>query len=331
MRHSALLLIIVVAASLATMASGSELAPELRHLEELRGDETALGLAVREFDKQQVQAAQAEAESAAELAKQGKNDEAKLARKSAVDRIGLVRDAYEFFLACYPRNARGHNYYGELLYDHFGDETSAIRHWSLATSFDSNLSAAYNNLAIHYCHTGQYQLGLDAYDRALAIDPEHPDYLFNLTQAYLIYSPQMMELRRWKKAKLYKEAMKLSKKSVEVSPRDYALAQDYANNFYAAENFGVKANWTDAAAAWQAARKLARNDIETFFTWLNEGRVWMRQGNKTKAAECLNEALRLRPDERVPRELLDELEKEPPPSPKRPMPARKSDAQRNAR
>lgn len=323
MRLAALLLTIAGAAG--AVATAAELAPELQHLEQLANDEAALSKAVRDFDKQQVAAALAESDSATELAKQGKKDEAKTAQANAAAKINLVRQAYEYLLKSYPKNARAHNYYGELLYDQYGDDATALTHWNLATSLDPNLSAAYNNLGIHYCHTGQYQLGLDAYDRALAIDPEHPDYLFNLAQAYLIYSTQIIDLRHWKKAKVYKEAMKLSKKTVEVSPQDYTLAQDYANNFYAAENFGVKANWTQAAEAWQAARKLARNEVETFFTWLNEGRVWIRQGNKTKAAECLNEAIKLRPNEDVPKKLLDELQKEaaPAPSANRPMPAGK--------
>lgn len=298
----------------ACAAAAAQLPAELRHLESIE-DEAGLLEAVRDLDKQLVPGARADLEAAKELSRAGKKDEAVEKRKSAVARIQSVRQAYEYLVTQYPTNAHGHNYYGELVYDYFGDQVTAIREWNLAMSLDSKFSAPLNNLAIHYCHNGQYQLGFDAYDRALAIDPGHPDYLFNLAQAYLLYFPQVQELRKWKKPKVYKEAMKLSKRATEGAPNDFELAQDYANNFYAAENFDVRPDWSNAAKAWQAARNLARTDVERFFTWLNEGRVWIRQGNKPKAAECLNEAIKLRPDEDVPKRLLAELDVEQAPAP----------------
>ena len=315
MKSTALLLGVFAACA----AAAAPLPADLQHLESIQ-DEAGLLQAVRDLDKQLVRAARDELDAAKELAQAGKKDEGAEKRKSAVVRLQTVRQAYEYLVTQYPNNARGHNYYGELLYDYFGDQVTAIKEWNLAMSLDSQFSAPLNNLAIHYCHNGQYQLGFDAYDRALAIDPDHPDYLFNLTQAYLLYFPQVQELRNWKKPKVYKEAMKLSKRATEAAPNDFELAQDYANNFYVAENFGVRPDWLKAAKAWQAARTLARTDVERFFTWLNEGRVWIRQGNKAKAAECLNEAIKLRPDEAVPKRLLAEIQQEQAQSPERPTP-----------
>ena len=305
-----------ILAACAAAAAAAQLPADLQNLESIK-DEAQLLHAVRDLDKQLVSAARDELDAATELAQAGKKDEAVEKRKSALARLQTARQAYEYLVTQYPKNARAHNYYGELLYDYFGDQVTAIKEWNLAMSLDSHFSAPLNNLAIQYCHNGQYQLGFDAYDRALAIDPGHPDYLFNLTQAYLLYFPQVQELRNWKKPRVYKEAMKLSKRAAEAAPDDFELAQDYANNFYAAENFDVRPDWSKAAKAWEAARNLARTDVERFFTWLNEGRVWIRQGNKAKAAECLNEAIKLRPDEPVPKKLLAELQQEPAQSPKR--------------
>ncbi|MCX5772289.1 MAG: tetratricopeptide repeat protein [Candidatus Hydrogenedentes bacterium] len=303
-------LLIGVFAACAAAAAAAPLPEGLQHLESIK-DEAGLLQAVRDLDKQLVPAARDEFEAAKELVRTGKKDEAVEKRKSAAGRLQTVRQAYEYLLVQCPKNAHGHNYYGELLYDYFGEQAGALKEWNLAMSLDSQFSAPLNNLAIHYCHNGQYQLGFEMYDRALAIDPNHPDYLFNLAQAYLLYFPQVQELRKWKKTRVYKEAMKLSKKAAEVSPDDFELAQDYANNFYAAANFGIRADWAKAAKAWQASRNLARTDVERFFTWLNEGRVWIREGNKAKAAECLKEAVKLRPDEAVPKKLLAELQQEP--------------------
>lgn len=289
-------------------AAAAELPPELQHLEALKSDQTAVVDAVRAFDKAEISAAGNEAELAAELAKQGEKDEAAEKKKSAAARVAKVRAAYEWVLEQYPKNARARNYYGELLYDRYGDEAGALKEWNLAISLDADFSPPHNNLGIHYCHVGQYRLGLSEYEQALELDSGHPDYLFNLTQAYLLYFPQVQEIKGWTKTKVYKEAMKLSKKAKKAGPDDYELAQDYANNFYAAESFGARPNWRRAASAWEDARELARNDVERFFTWLNEGRVWKKEGNKDKAIECLNEAVKLRPDEPVPQKLLAELQ-----------------------
>jgi len=300
-------------------AAAADLPPELQHLETMKADQAALVDAVRAMDKAETTAAENEVELAAELAKQDKKEEAAEKQENAAARITKVRTAYEWLLEQYPKNPRAHNYYGELLYDRFGDQAGALKEWNLAISLDAEFSPPHNNLAIHYCHTGQYRLGLEAYDRALELDPGHPDYLFNLTQAYLLYFPQVQEIKGWSKAKVYKQAMKLSKKAKKAAPDDYELAQDYANNFYAAEMFGVRPNWRRAAGAWEDARELARNDVERFFTWLNEGRVWKREGNKDKAAECLNEAVKLRPNEPVPKRLLAEIQAEQDASAKRPV------------
>jgi tetratricopeptide (TPR) repeat protein len=316
--HIVMSILCLLSLAAASAAAAPQLPPDLEHLESIR-DEAALLQAVRDLDKQLLPAARGDMDAARELAQAGKKEEADGKRESALARLQTLRQAYEYLIVQFPKSAGAHNYYGELLYDYFGDHITAVREWNLAMSLNSRFSAPLNNLAIHYCHNGDYRLGIEAYDRALEIDPNHPDYLFNLAQAYLLYFPQVQELRDWKRPKVYKEAMKLSKRATEADPRDFALAQDYANNFYAAENFDVQPDWIKAAKAWEAARNLAATDVQRFFTWLNEGRVWIRQGNKTKAAECLNEAIKLRPDEPVPKRLLEDLHQEPAKSPRKPV------------
>jgi tetratricopeptide (TPR) repeat protein len=300
-------LILSALALLLTQQQGQELPPELAHLKDLVTQENQLVDAARDFDNAQTDAAEANLEQAKELAQAGRADEAKAKQKEASRLFGLIRTAYEFVLQSYPKNPRAMTYYGEVLYDRFGEFDTAVKAWEEAIVLDPKLSAAYNNLGIHYCHVGQYTKGLEFYDNAIKLDPDNPDYLFNVVQTYLTSFPEVQRYRKWDKEKVYRHAMKLSKKAAKLSPADYELAQDYAMNFFAAENFDVKPDWKDAAEAWQRARELARNEAERFNAWLNEGRVWIKAGETARARACIGEALKIQPKSPAAENLLSGL------------------------
>ncbi|HNR36288.1 MAG TPA: tetratricopeptide repeat protein [Candidatus Hydrogenedentes bacterium] len=288
-------------------ALGADLPKGLEELPALRMDEAALIQAMRAFDVREAALADAELKEAQEKAAAGDTEAAETKRQSAIDRFKAIRQGYEYVLRQYPSNARGQNYYGELLYDRFGEIAGAVRAWELASSLDPKFSAPFNNLAIHHCHTGNYAQGLYCYDRALSLDPDMADYRYNLAQMYLVNFPEVQKLRKWDKAKVYREAMKLSKRAKELAPDDFDIVQDYAVNFFAGGDFGVKINWKDAAKAWQDTRAIARTDEERFYAWLNEARVWIRAEDRSRAAACLEEALRIRPDSAVAKKLQADL------------------------
>lgn len=300
-----LLYVVLLTAGLSTGAE--ELPRELEHLAAVQ-EESPLVEAIRDFDQAQIALAAADRGEAEKLVKSGGKEQGKAKLEEARKRVELVRKAYEWGLTRYPRNARLHNYYGELLYDEYKDFAAAIRQWYLALQEDPKLANAHNNLGIHLFHSGDYRMGLERLDEALRLDPNHPDFLFNMAQMYLVYSPQIQELRGWKKEKVYREAMKLSKKAAEVSPEDFALLQDYAVNFYAGENFGADVKWKDAARAWQLARAKAGKPDQVFYTWLNEARVWLKEGDAQQAKSCLEESLKVYPQSEVARNLLSNLE-----------------------
>jgi tetratricopeptide (TPR) repeat protein len=265
--------------------------------------------ALRRFDRLQQALADWDALMAEELAAKGQTDVAQSRLEQRKQRLELINKAYLAFLSYYPKHPRALNYYGEFLYDRKGDITRAIQYWRWAEALDGEYSAPLNNLGIHYCHAGDYEWGLNYFDEAIEIDPDNPDYLYNLAQIYLINSPQVCKRNKWDKKRLYKEAMKLSAKAAKLAPDDLEIVQDYAVNFFAAENFGVEADWSDAAKAWQKARACARENDDIFYTWLNEGRVWIRENNTKRAAECLQTALTLRPDSDVAKRLLEKTTK----------------------
>ncbi len=294
----------------AATAAGQEPLPEaFAPLQEKLGDEQAFVDAVRAFDRTRVLLAEADAQMGAQLKESGEDAAAKERYDSANAHIALVRQAYEFALRQYPNNARLHNFYGELLLDFFKDAAGAAKEWNTALMLDDDLAAAHNNLGMYMLHAGRYGEGLRHMDRALELDDKNPDILFNLAQVYLIHGPQVRAHYDWSEKRVYNEAMKLSKKAAELAPQDFDVLQDYAVNFFAAENFGIEAKWKRAADAWETAREHARNDTQRFFTWLNEGRVWIRKGDADEARRCLTEAVKLRPQSDVARRLLEGLER----------------------
>lgn len=291
-------------------ADETQLPPELAFIHDIIDDEVQAVTAVRKFDRVQQALASWDMDIAQELGGNGDTEAADERAESANARIGLIDQAYRIILNTYPENSQALTFHGELLYDHFGDQTTAIKNWRLASAFDRDLSAPHNDLGLHYFHTGDYRLGLRELDRALELDGELSDYHYNMAQIYLVHGPQVAKIRGWDQKRIYREAMKHSKKAAELAPQDYDLQQDYAVNFFAAENFDVVADWKAAAEAWSTARARARNQTEEFYTWLNEARVWIEHGDAKHAEPCLQAALAIMPDSGIALSLLEKLRNE---------------------
>ncbi len=294
----------IVVLGLAAGAWAAELPQELQHLPALAGDEKALTQAIRDFDKAQT----ALARQAMEQAKASSEAPPPPPLAAARGHLMLVRQAYEFGLGHFTSSAPLHNYYGEFLYDWAGEREAALREWNTALSLDANCSNAHNNLGLDMVHNGDYRLGLKHLEEALRLEPKNPDYLYNIAQVYLVHWPQVQEIRDWKPKKIYRHAMKCSRKAAELAPQDYELVVDYAVNFFAGERFKVKVPWKRAAKAWAAARQQAGDEMAVFYTWLNEGRVWMEARDEKNAVRCLREALKLRPESEPAKQLLERVE-----------------------
>ena len=304
--RQALMFAVVCACCLAG-AWGEDLPQELQSLQPVLEDETKLVEAIRAFDKTQTPLAVQEIDAAKEE-KDKLLSQKKMA--SAQQRLALVQKAYEIGLSRYDGNARLHNYYGELLYDGFGEQEKAVKEWNTALSLDTKLANAHNNLGLHYFHTGSYRLGIQRMDDALRLEPDNPDFLYNMAQIYLVHWPQIQDIRGWSAKQVYKQAMKYSKKAAKLAPTDYNLVMDYAVNFFAGQRCGVKVSWKKAAEAWQTAREAAPTDEDRFYTWLNEARAWMAGENNKQAILCLNAALTLKPDNELAKNLLKKISDE---------------------
>lgn len=299
------MLAFIVIAAAATGAAG--LPPAYSKLESLLDDAPRFADALHAMGKLEQARARIAIERGDLLERTGDVTGAEAARGEGQARRTMLRDAYEFAVERFGGDAPLFNHYGELLYDHFGDVNGAIVAWNKAISLDSGLAAPYCNLGVHHCETGQFALGLQYLDRALDLEPRNASYCFNLAQVYLNGREKAADARGWKMDKLYKEMLKLSKRAAELAPDDFEIVQDYAVLHLAAEKFGAKTDWNEAAAAWARTRRLARGLNEWFFTRLNEARVWELAGQNDCGLRCLNEGLRFHPGNASARALLEEL------------------------
>lgn len=281
---------------------------ELERLAPFLEDEEEAVRAVRQFDRLQQRLAAWDGDLAEQYAAEGDEDLARVASQRARARMETALTAYEQIIERYPDNALAHNYAGEVQYDWLGNQPQALAAWQKSRELDATLALPRNNLAIHYCHVGEYSDCLAMFDEALALDSDNPDFLFNVVQIFLIHPRHVEAHYGIERAEVFTRAMAMSRRAVELKPGDYALAQDYAVNYYAGERFGVDVDWRDAARAWKTARESVRQADELFYTWLNEGRAWLRAGNNREAARCFEEALTIMPDSGIAQQLLRQAE-----------------------
>lgn len=299
---------VIVTASIAWNVHAAEVLPtELAYLSNLTGNQEELVDAVRRFDRQQQALIQWDRDLLTEYSNDGKDDLATGKVEDLRARVALIRSAWKYVLDHYPNNAKANNYYGELLYDHLQDPAGAVQLWLLATRLDEKYALPHNNLALHFVHNGSIDSGLRHLGKALELDPKNPDILYNGAQMYLNFFPRLERQFEFNKEKLYKEAMRMSRDAAKFAPNDFDIVQDYAVNFFAAQNFGVEPDWTEAALAWQNARAVAPGDEQKFYTLLNEARAWKRAGKPANAVEPIQQALALKPESDVAQRLLDEL------------------------
>ncbi len=288
----------------------------LETLPGLLSDESRAVETVRAFAEVQTKRADGALREARQLASTEDKTAADAHKESARQHLDAAYTAYQQLLAKYPNNVAALNACGELLYDHLRNQAEALAKWRLAASLDPTFGPVRNNLGIHYCHEGQYEQGLRYLQEALKLEPENPDYLFNMTQALLVHREPAMKFFHWNAKRLYKEAMNRSQKARDLAPTDYELAKDYAVNFFAGEEFGVEVDWKDAADAWKQVRPLAPSEVEKFYSWLNEARAAMRAKDKERARACLKEALTISPNSGPAITLLEGLDAPEKESPK---------------
>ena len=280
---------------------------ELNVLKQYLGDRESFEKKVYTFDKLHMAIARGLFKNAQTYEKAGKTEEAYEAAEAAQHHISLVKQAYALGLDTFGDSALLHNYYGEFLYDTLGEANKAATYWKQALQMDSSCARAQGNYGMYALHNGMYATGFDSMEKALRLEPDNPNFLYNMVQVYFTYSLYLMESRKFTREKIFKDAMKMSKRAARLLPEDFDVCRDYALNFFLGEEYGVNVKWKDAAQAWRDARRSARTKAETFNTWLNEARVHKRNEDEKKAVECLNKAQAIWPESPVVKQLIEDF------------------------
>jgi tetratricopeptide (TPR) repeat protein len=291
----------IVLSLLPFIVSAQELPDDMKHLEDLTSVHSELVEEAYQYHK-------AGLESIEEDFKILRKNEATLTNLKRAQlqlKVENIEQVWKFVLTEVPDTPRAINYYGELLFDYLEQGDRGYQYWLRAAQLDPDYPSPQNNLGLLFFHNGQYEKGYGYLKKALDLDPKHPDYLFNMTQMYLTYFPQLGKILDKTKSQLYKDAMKMSEKAAKYAPDDYEIVKSHANNFYVAEDFGARPNWNTAAKTWQKVVELAEIDDDIFHARLNEGRTWIRAGQSQKAKSTLEAALKIVPDSRVAQQLYE--------------------------
>lgn len=297
--------VFVIAATLASSATASH-APLAGLAEALDDQERAIAMA-RTIDLEQRAIADWQGGLAHGLMARGRGDEALPIVQDMQRRHQVIQEAYALVLARYPNNARANNYYGDALFDFAGEEDRAVSHWTKATEYDPDFAPPYISLGNHYTHSGLYAKGLEAFDKAIAVDPQSPEGYYHLVQIYLINWPSLEPLLNKSSQELYAEAIAMSEKASRLAPNDYELARDYALNFFAGDRMQATVDWPKAAQAWERVHILAKSGTMKFQALLYQARAYIRAENSSGAENALVAALKIMPENQVAKDLLEKV------------------------
>jgi tetratricopeptide (TPR) repeat protein len=225
--------------------------------------------------------------------------------KTVRERVAAIEKAYAGFLEKHPKNAEAHNYFGNFLADAKHDERRAVGEWETAATLDPGLADAHNNLGTHYSHAGQVERGLDEYLKAIELDPNHPDYHFNLSQCLFLYRKESQEKLGLTLHGLFERVLLESRTARDLKPADFELAQDYAMVFFGGKPFGYSVDWAECRRAWEYCLDLELKPDQRLNVLLNLARVGVRQDDRAFAEARIEEALAIHPDSLSAKRLLE--------------------------
>ena len=198
-------------------------------------------------------------------------------------RLDKVKKAYEEFIFKNPKHARVLIAYGSFLMES-QDEAGAEAQWDKALKLDPSNPAVWNNLANHYGHRSPVKKAFEYYAKAIELNPNEPVYYQNYATTVYLFRKDAMEYFQFNETQVFDKALELYRQAIKLAPEDFILASDYAQCFY-----GTKPpRWNDGLTAWDAALKIARDQIERDGVYIHMARVYLNLGRLEEARERLN-------------------------------------------
>jgi tetratricopeptide (TPR) repeat protein len=255
----------------------------------------------REFHKLMADDDAAQAEVDQWIQNRARKDQATEVEAAALqvkirERFDRVKTAYETFLQRNPKHAGARLAYGSFLND-IGEEEAAHGHWEKARELDPANPAAWNNLANWYGHNGPVTNAFAYYAQAIALDPTEPVYFQNFATTVYLFRRDATNFFKITEQEVFERAMQLYRKALELDPKNFLLATDYAQSYYGfkpAKSADAEANRQaerrhadEALVAWQTAFKLAGDDIERQGVLIHFARIQINAGRLEEARQHL--------------------------------------------
>lgn len=232
----------------------------------------------------------------AKFAEQGAGREPESLRARIKQRLDLVKKAYEAFLQRHPEHARAELAYGSFLSD-IGEEEAAKDHYEKGRQLDPANPAAWNNLANWYGHNSPVTNAFAYYAKAIELDPVEPTYYQNFATTVYLFRRDATNYFNITEPQVFEKAMALYRKALELDPENFLLATELAKSYYGIKLFKTGNSEADrkaaqklneeALAAWRAALKLARDDIERQGVFIHFARLNIDAGRFDEARQNL--------------------------------------------
>jgi tetratricopeptide (TPR) repeat protein len=252
-------------------------------------------------------------------------------RARVIQRLDPVRKAYDDFILRHPRHVPARIAYASFLGD-IGEEPEAIVQLEKARELDPANPAIWNNLAHSYSHGGPIDKSLRYFEKAIELKPDESVYYHNLATMVFLFRPDAMEYYRCDEPAVFERSLNLYRKAIELDPRNFLLASDYAISYYGirppdsldpdAQRVAQEDLYRQAIEAWNHALRLAANDEQRQGVHIHLARIKINQ-RQFDAARSHLDAVQLDLLATVKARLLALLEEraaQPSPSPNTPSP-----------
>lgn len=217
-------------------------------------------------------------------------------RSRIQDRLEPVRKAYEKFIADYPNHARARLAFAGFLRD-IGRDQEALAQMEKARELAPNLPAVWNNLGNYYGHNGPATNAFACYEKAIELNPKEGLYYGNLARTIHLFRASAGAYYRLSEAEVIAKAQGLYRKSLELDPGNFITATELAQTYYALKPPPPRPDAPEpppsqqladsALAAWEAALKLARDDVEREGVLIHIARWQVESGRLDAARQTL--------------------------------------------
>ena len=197
-------------------------------------------------------------------------------------RFEEVKKTYENFLSRNPKHARARLAFGSFL-QHIGEEEEGVKQMERSRDLDPKNPAAWNNLGNYYAHRGPVKKGFEYYAKAFELAPEEPVYYWNLATTVYLFRKDAREFYQLNEEQVFDKALGLYRRAIQHDPTNFVLATDYAESFYGTNPMRLE----DGMKAWQAALKIARDEVEREGVYMHFARINIYRGNFEEARQQL--------------------------------------------